>query len=288
MRASGSLRAIDIPTSRRPWRTSGRTRPTPKARTRHSKRTIRDWLKDIQKLRKFSEDDREEMRKAMCFVGEYEMERKVTEIADRWASQINSSYSTALGQADRLMRRTEEVKKRASKSAPKLANAIRDVVKSLENLSQYELKGANNPKIRAKLEYGKKAHEEKQGSCTYKELAISSSYCSNRVRPGSGCRLDCVMTSSTCTIYEIKPDSTGAKNEGNEQLTSYKEGLENWYAKDKAGLFSTYSNLKQCEKDGTRLELKTELVTYSFCPSSAAELGEKLELISPDVSADGD
>lgn len=247
----------------------------------------REWLKEIQKLRSFSTQDRDEMRKAMCFAGEYEMETKIREIADRWASSIGSGYGTALGQADRLLRRTEDVKKRAPKSAPKLDQAIRAVIKSLENLSNYELKGSNNPKIRAKLEYGKRAHDEKQGSCSYKELAISSSYCDNRIRPGSGCRVDCVMTSSTCTIYEIKPDSDTAKSEGNTQLVQYRQGLENWYAKDSVSLFSAYPNVKQCERDG-RLELRTELVTYSFCPSSADELGERLEPIAPDVSSEGD
>jgi hypothetical protein len=247
----------------------------------------REWLKDIQKLRQFSADDRDEMRKAMCFGGEYEVEQKVNEIADRWANNINSSYATALGQADRLARRAEDVKARAPKSAPKLQQAIKDVMKSLENLSQYELKGSNNPKLRAKLEYGKRAHQDKQSSCSYAELEISSSYCDNRIRPGSGCRLDCVMTGSTCTIYEIKPDSDGAQNEGRSQLASYKAALEKWYAQEKAGLFNAYSNLQQCEKDG-RLDLRTDLVTYSFCPSSASELGEKLEPIAPDVSSEGD
>jgi hypothetical protein len=252
----------------------------------------REWLKDIKKLRKFSEDDREEMRKAMCSVGEYEMEQKISEIADRWASQMNSSYSTALGQADRLLRRTEEVKKRAPKSAPKLASAIRDVMKSIETLAASDLKGSNNPKIRARMEYGKKAHEEKTSSCTYPDnkFVISTEHCYNRVRPGSGCRLDCLrISSSTCTIYEVKPDSGGARSEGELQLKSYKEGLEHWYAKKKADLFSTYSDVKQCERDGTRLAVESApIVTYSFCPSSVAELGERLDPIEPEVSGDGD
>ena len=77
------------------------------------------------------------------------------------------------------------------------------------------------------------------------------------------------------------------KSEGNTQLAQYRQGLENWCAKDKAALFSAYPNVKQCERDG-RLELRTELVTYSFCPSSADELGERLEPIAPDVSSEGD
>jgi hypothetical protein len=255
----------------------------------------RDWLKDIQKLRQFTVDDRDELRKAMCFMGEYVIDQKVTEIAERWASQISSSYGTAMGQADRLLARTATVEKRAPKSTPKLRDAIKAVQKSLESLSSYELKGSSNPKIRAKLEYGKKAHEDKQSSCTYKELAISSSHCRNEVRPGSSCRLDCVMASSTCTIVEIKPDSTEAQSEGQKQLSSYADGLQNWYTNDRAGLFRAYPDLQKCERPGSgpegkggKLDIATRLETYSFCPSSAADLGQALDPIQPDVNGDGD
>jgi hypothetical protein len=41
---------------------------------------------------------------------------------------------------------------------------------NLEKLKRYELLGSNNPKLRAKMEWGKKRHMELQGGCTYAEF----------------------------------------------------------------------------------------------------------------------
>lgn len=245
------------------------------------------WLSEVKKLRELTQQDREEIRKVMCSAGEYEVDQKVKEVADRWANNISSVYSTILGQADRLQRRADDIKKRAPKAAPKLIRAIQDNLATLEKLKNYELQGSNNPKIRTKLEYGKSKHRDMQSGCSYKELEISSSYCSNAIRPGSGCSVDCVQTSSTCTIIEIKPNNSRARDDGDSQVRSYEEGLRQWHRKDKASLFSKYSSLQQCEKsDGSGLELRTEVRTYDFCPSSTSEFGEELRDVSSDVSSE--
>ncbi|MGN6106094.1 MAG: hypothetical protein ACTHU0_13385 [Kofleriaceae bacterium] len=41
----------------------------------------------------------------MCSAGEYEMDRRVIELADRRASQISSAYGMTLGRADALRAR---------------------------------------------------------------------------------------------------------------------------------------------------------------------------------------
>jgi hypothetical protein len=146
---------------------------------------------------------------------------------------------------------------------------------NLEKLKNYELLGSNNPAIRTKIEWGKKRHLDLQGSCTYAELEISSSDCSNTVRPGSGCRLDCVKTGSTCKIIEFKPDSDGAKSEGRAQLDAYRPGLQTWYRRDKASLFSRYPSLAQCENsDKSSIEFDTEVITYEMARDRRSEQGD--------------
>jgi hypothetical protein len=64
------------------------------------KRDANQRLREVRALRKFSDEDRETLRNVLCTAGEYEMEAKAKDVADRWAIQIASVYGTILGQAD--------------------------------------------------------------------------------------------------------------------------------------------------------------------------------------------
>ena len=268
----------------------GRYSGNTKATVTQLKRDYNAWLRDVRTLRKFSDDHRDALREVLCKAGEYEMEAKLKEVADRWASQIASVYGTTLGQADRLRGRAT-TKEMAKYKGPKEVIAGLDKnLANLEKLKNYELLGSNNPAIRTKIEWGKKRHLDLQGSCTYAELEIASGDCRNEVRPGSGCRLDCVKTGSTCTIIEFKPDSEGAKAEGRTQLAMYEAGLQTWYKRDKAALFSAYRDVASCESsDKTRLELRVELVTYEMCSGTVKnELGQLLDEVTLDVVESGE
>ena len=233
------------------------------------KKDYNEWLREVRKLRKFSDEDRNALRDVLCTAGEYEMEAKVKDVADRWASQISSVYGTTFGQADRLKSRAQARELAKYKGPKEVLTGIVQNLSNLEKLKNYELQGSNNPAIRAKMEWGKKRHLDLQGSCTYAELEISSSDCDNRVRPGSGCRVDCVKTGSTCVVIEFKPDNPPAKAEGDVQLTSYISGLRAWYQRDKSTMFSKYPSLAQCENsDKTSLNLDRSLVTYEMCSAT--------------------
>jgi len=234
------------------------------------------WLREVRQLRAFSEKDRDDLREVMCRAGEYEMEQKVKEVADRWSSQISNVYGTVLGQSDRLASRATDDKLKKYKGSKRVLEGVQWNRTNLEKLKNYELQGSNNPKIRTKLEYGKKMHADKQSSmCSsgYSEFEISSSYCSNSIRPGSGCRADCITTGSTCTVIEIKPRSDGALREGQSQMSDYARGLAAWYERDKASLFSKYPKIQECERDGKQLDIRTQLEPYDFCPSSSEAKG---------------
>jgi hypothetical protein len=244
------------------------------------------WLREVRQLRAFSDKDRDEIRETMCRAGEYEMEQRVKEVADRWSSQISSVYGTVLGQADRLGSRATDDKLKKYKGPKRVLEGLQWNRANLEKLKNYELQGSNNPKIRTKLEYGKKVHIDKQGSlCSgssgYAEFEISSSYCSNSIRPGSGCRADCVTTGSTCWVIEIKPKTDNAMSEGERQMTAYARGLLDWYARDKASLFSKYPNIRTCERDGKELDVRSRLEPYDFCPSSSEAKGFGEDIADP-------
>jgi hypothetical protein len=249
----------------------------------------RAWYGTVKDLKKLTDDDRAELRQLMCSEGEYTLAAKVAEVADRWQGKISSAYGTLTGQADRLRDRADGVMKRAPKSAPKLKRALEDNLKTIDRIKESELRGSNDPRIQTKLKYGVDKHKDLQSSCTYAELPISSSYCTNSIREGSGCRLDCVNTGSTCTIVEIKPNTTHALEEGERQLESYKDGLEKWYKADRKALMEDFPKLADCEHgdgDDRTLDLDTKILPYEFCPKSDDDVGETFQPVDDDVDSE--
>ena len=248
------------------------------------KKDYNEWLREARKLRSFANEDRDAIRDAICRSGEYEVERRVGEIADRWASQISSAYGTTLGQADRLRSRAEDSKIQKYNGSKWVLAALKTNLASLENLKNYEMRGSANPKIRARIEWGKKRHADLQNGCAITEMVIER--CDNAIRPGSGCRADCLKISSgTCKLVEIKPDSDGGKSEGRPQLDAYVKGLRAWYAADRKDLFSDYAAVAACENDDkTGLRIESEVIFYDFCSGTVKdELGEVIKELSSDM-----
>jgi hypothetical protein len=255
------------------------------------KKDYNEWLREVRKLRKFTDDDRDAIRDAICFSGEYEMEAKVNAVADRWANQISGVYGTIVGLSDRLKNRASASQLAKYKGPKQVIAEIDKNLTNLEKLKRYELLGSNNPKLRAKMEWGKKRHIDLQRGCAVSELEITSTDCNNRVRPGSGCRLDCLKASSgSCTIIEFKPDTQPAKDEARDQLTSYLGGLRNWYRRDRESLLKKHSVLSSCENsDRSALNLDIDTVTYELCSSTVKnDLGEVLDETTLDVAETGE
>lgn len=256
------------------------------------KKDYNEWLRSVRKLREFTEQDRDEIRDRMCRAGYYELEQRVAEVADRWASQISSAYGTILGQSDRLMARASEDRLKTFKGAAQVRDGLQWNRENLEKLKSYELLGSNNPKIRTRLEWGKKMHDDKEASLCgssphYAEVEISSSYCSNSIRPGSGCRADCVQVADgECLVIEVKPNNADALAEGDRQRAAYEQGLRNWYDGDKSGLFAKYPNMQKCVKDG-KLVVASRVEPYDFCPP-ASVLRTDLQDPSSELSESGE
>jgi hypothetical protein len=253
-----------------------------KATVTQLKRDYNAWMRDVRKLRSFSDQDRDAIRNAFCTAGEYEMQDRVNEIADRWASDINSVYGTVTGQGDRLKSRATTTAMQKYKGPKEVIAGVDKNLASLANLKDYELAGSANPAIRARIEWGKKRHADLEGACTYSEKDVK--YCSNAIRPTSGCRLDCVKG---CKVIEFKPDNDKAKNEGADQVRAYSDGLKKWYVEDKADLFKEFPDLAKCENtDSKTLVLdEPEVVTYEMCSGTVKNsLGKPLDEATLDLS----
>jgi hypothetical protein len=252
------------------------------------KKDYNEWVRGVKKLREFTDKDRDEIRDKMCRAGYYDIQTRVAEVADRWASQISSQYGTLLGQSDRLMSRASEDRLKNFKGSGQVREGLRWNRENLDKLKNYELQGSNNPKIRTKIEYGKKMHDEKESSLCgssphYAEFEISSSYCSNSIRPGSGCRADCVRISDgECMVVEVKPNNPDAISEGDNQRNAYAQGLREWYGRNASELLGKYPNVKQCVKDG-KIVVASRIETYEFCPSPS-ELKTDLQDASSEIS----
>lgn len=247
------------------------------------------WLKEARKVREMSTTTRDEIRKAMCEAGEYEVAQKVNEVADKWARDVASALGTLTGQGDRLVERANADKLKKYKGSAEVRGNVAKQIETLQKLKSYEMLGANNPKVKARLEWGNKRHDELQGSigCQYKEAKVE--HCNNAIRPGSGCRADCVVVSgSTCRVVEIKPDSSKGKEEGRPQVQAYTKGFRDWFAADRKGLFETYPEMKRCAPDDT-LRIDDDVVFYDFCSGTVTnELGEKIDELSSDAPETSD
>jgi hypothetical protein len=247
------------------------------------KKDYNAWLSDARKVREMTVQDHEELRDSMCNKGvdEDDIDAKANAIADRWASQINSSYGTLLGQSDRLEERAVSDKLKKYKGSREVVDGLRANRATMAKIKSSDLQGSNNPKLKVKMKYGTDYHAS--WSCGgYKEFKIDSSNCSNPIRPGSGCAADCVITGSTCEIVELKPNNAEAIAMGNKQKDAYEAGLKTWFANNKDDLLSRYPNVSSCIKDGV-IATSTRLEPYNFCPSDPKDLGDELD-ISSDVS----
>ncbi len=257
-----------------------------KQTVRQLKHDYNAWLADARKVREMTKQDHAELREVMCTKGvtEDDIKQKANAIADRWASQISSAYGTLLGQSDRLGERASSDKLKKYKGAKEVLDGLRANRATLEKIKSSDLQGSNNPRIKAKLEYGTNYHAS--WSCSgIKEFEIDKSYCDNPLRDGSSCRADCVALGSTCMVIELKPDNTDAESMGNKQKAAYEKGLHTWFEKNKDELLEKYPDVRQCIKDG-QISTDSKLETYSFCPSDseAQAFGESLDGLSSDVS----
>lgn len=93
-------------------------------------------------------------------------------------------------------------------------------LKTLKNVNEGVMNGANNPRVRAAMDWGKAKHEYNQRICAETEISLSSG------------RPDCVsFNRDACTVWEFKPDSIG-ESAAEEQAERYLSDVARYFKDD--------------------------------------------------------
>jgi hypothetical protein len=151
---------------------------------------------------------------------------------------MKSDRSSLLDQIERSVSETD-----------RLYTKLQEDYRSLSNVKEGVLNGANNPKIRAAMEYGKRKHIEMQSSysCDEKEVVVSSG------------RPDCVkFKKDDCLVIEFKPSSVG-ESAARTQAERYLKDVQRYFKDDKRAI-------ENCKKDSSGLPIfAPDGRTYPAC-----------------------
>lgn len=234
--------------------------------------------------RKLREMDRDEITRLIIQICNLDIERNDDEeeriaksLVEKVQSNVRSEYGTLESSGkdwrykisqfqDKLKgaaRNTEpytkidEVKSDASKlldqirSQQDLAGRLWDkIVKDYDTLTNVKdgvMLGANNPRLRAAMDWGKAKHEYNQRICDEKEVVLSSG------------RPDCVsFRKDACAVWEFKPSTVG-ESAAKSQAERYVSDVQRYFKDD--------SRAKEnCKKDSNGLPIfEAKGVTYEAC-----------------------
>lgn len=226
------------------------------------------FLDSSRKLRELDKTELEELINKICesdLEPNEDQERRLVErLRDNVVERVGSSYNDAFQAGERVDKELEkvqndievlvknikpltsidEVKSAASSSlsdvtvlqenAKRLQDKFENDYKSLTNIKDGVMKGANNPKIRAAMIYGQDKHKEMTCPEPFKK----------EVELSSGLKADCVsFTKNNCAVYEFKPDKNFSKSSAADWARQkYVQGIRELYKNDDIA--------KDCEKDG--------------------------------------
>jgi hypothetical protein len=201
--------------------------------------------------------------------GQEKLKAAVEDIASRSSSRLTYKVTELEQRATAMIDRLNTIKGVDSSNIGKERTRLRArIVAARTRLLKTKelglLKGTNNPQLRARLEYGKTMHASLQSNCDAAEVPI-------------GGFIDCVKVSSkTCTIIEIKPNSSNGKSKGEEQVVRYLKAVEKKFRDEGAKGFTGKSDVFLKCIDGDRIDLATKVQTYDFCPT-ARDLTEEMD-----------
>lgn len=118
---------------------------------------------------------------------------------------------------------------------------------TLDRVNHGVMAGANNPTVRARMEYGKEMHRKLQSdrSCDEKEVVLSSG------------RPDCVkFDSDDCKVIEFKPD-TYSESAARDQAAGYISDVREHFKND--------DRAKRCKQDADGPIFQPVGETYTAC-----------------------
>jgi hypothetical protein len=216
-----------------------------KSRLDDEKSKTDKYLDESVKLRQMDKDQLNDLINQICRLdierSDDEAERLAKDLADKVVDKVRRSYdqtvddgshvwdelghleSDAKSLRDRVhdLENKDDVKSDAEhlhgdvdkliESVDKLMEKVNRDKSTLDNVKEGVMKGANNPTIRARMDYGKEMHTKLQSSrsCDEKEVELSSG------------RPDCIkFDQDDCKVIEFKPD-TYRESEAADQATRY-------------------------------------------------------------------
>jgi len=255
-----------------------------KSKTDDLKDRVERYLEQSRKLRSMDKEQLDSLVEKLCRLDIEPDDREVESIArdltDRVVDSVRRNYDDAtragsdmVAQIERHLdsvkalrsrvkelRSQDAVKDAASRlldDAEKLVEVVDRLMekvqsdfRTLDRVKEGVMNGANNPVIRAKMEYGKEKHRSLQSSrsCDEREVVLSSG------------RPDCVkFESDDCKVIEFKPD-TYSSSDAERQARGYIDDVRRKFKDD--------DRAKKCKRDADGYPIFRPVgETYSACRS---------------------
>lgn len=240
------------------------------------------YIEQSRALRSFDSDKLNSLIEQLCRQdtepNDSEVDAIVRDLVDRAVDNVKRSYDDTsrsaydrIGDVEHLMNDAKAVRDRAKdlksqdaikddasrlyddavrlvEDTDKLMEKVQSDFHSLDNVKEGTMKGANNPRIRAKMDYGKEMHIRKQGDyhCDEKEVVLSSG------------RPDCILfVEDDCQVVEFKPDTYSSSDA---------ESQARRYIDDVVSKFKSDDRAKKCKKDSSGNPIFRPVgVTYTAC-----------------------
>ena len=252
-------------------------------RSRHdtSKSRLDGYLEGSVKLRSFDRDQLAELVTQVCKLDiaqdNDESDRIAKDLRDRAIERVRREYESTVdagskvfdelgrveSEAKSLHSRTRDLegKDEVKDDARRLREEVEKVIEAntrsfekinsdrstLDRVKEGVMNGANNPLIRARMEFGKEMHKKLQSDrgCHEKEVTLSSG------------RPDCIrFDPGDCKVIEFKPD-TNSSGQAENQAARYLD--------DVRARFKDDDRAKHCKHDSNGPVFRAVGETYPAC-----------------------
>jgi len=255
-----------------------------KSKTDDLKDKIEKYLEQSRNLRAMDKEQLDTLVDKLCRLDIEPDDRDVESIArdltDRVVENVRRKYDDAsragydmIGQIERHLDSVKALRNRAkdlrsqdvikdaasrlTDDAEKLVEAVDRLLekvqsdfRTLDRVKDGVMNGANNPVIRAKMEYGKEKHRSLQSSrsCDEREVVLSSG------------RPDCIkFETDDCKVIEFKPD-TYSTGDAETQARKYIDDVRRKFKDD--------DRAKRCKRDADNYPIFRPVgETYTACRS---------------------
>jgi Restriction endonuclease fold toxin 9 len=197
---------------------------------------VTQFANNSKQIYRLDEDTRHAMWEALC--GRMDAEniydiQRCQEVIKEFQEKELGNLNYLLSGSANLVRNLERLREDPKVNRNDVDKLLSELNAEIERLTKLQgsgaLKGSNNPFVQYAIEYGKKMHEDLQHSMGHDPKIFEKTFGNDNFRP------DLVFIDGDgLWIYEFKPNTSAAINQGEGQLSKYKESVEGYFN----GLFS--------------------------------------------------